>query len=90
MNEILAQSTCLILFRSISNFSSLKRWLKSYEIPLKSSQDLFQVFRSVTLTEPHAYLIIDISPHLKHPRVFTHILMNDPRPLLIFSVEEES
>ena len=89
LNPILQQSTRLILFKSVSNFASLKRWLNGYSIKLKANQTLFDCFNDLTTGDKYAYLILDLSPNLNSPHVYSNILYADPRPLLVFHVEPE-
>ena len=39
LNFLLFQTSCIILFRSLNNFCSLKRFLNSYEVKLKGGGD---------------------------------------------------
>ena len=87
LNPILYQATHLILFRSISNFSSLKRWLNSYHIPLHSNETLHEIYQNYVQGQRWAYLLLDLSPSLPHPRAYSQILICDSRPMLLFSVE---
>lgn len=89
LNSILYQATSLILFRSVSNFSSLKRWLNSYEITLKGNQTLYEVFKNFVQKERYAYLILNIAPSLETPKVYNQILLCDSRPMLIFHAGED-
>ena len=87
LNSVLYNATSLILFRSVSTFTTLKRWLNSYEIKLKANQTLYDVFKTFVQGERYAYLVIDISPCLKNARAYSQILYCDQRPMLIFNVE---
>lgn len=89
LNGVLQQAKKLILFKSISNYSSIKRWLNNYDIQLKSNQTLFEVYRNLVKEERYAYLILDLSPSLKSPRAYSNIILSDPRPYLVFHVEAE-
>ena len=85
LNTVLQQCTKLILFKTVSNVYSLKRWLNSYAIKLKANQTLFEVFRS--LESRYAYLVIDLSTNLNNAQVYSNILYADPKPFLIFHAE---
>jgi len=87
LHDILYQATSLILFRSMNSFSSLKRFLNSYEIKLKGNQSLYDIFKKFVQQEPYQYLIINIAPKLRNPEVYSQILFCDSRPLLIFHEE---
>ena len=89
LNGLLQQATKLILFKSINNFSSLKRWLNSYGIKLKADQQLFDVFKSLVSETRYNYLVIDLDQSLNSAQVYTHVLYADPRPFLVFHVESE-
>jgi hypothetical protein len=89
LNGVLQNTTKLILFKSISNYTSIKRWLNNYDIKLKLNQTLFDVYRNLVKEERYAYLIVDLSPSLKSAEVYTNILFSDPRPFLVFHVEKE-
>ena len=89
MNTILQQTTRIFIFKSISNFASLKRWLNGYSIKLKSNQSLFECFQDVISGDKYAYLVLDLSPNLDKPHVYSQILYADPRPLLVFHVESD-
>ena len=89
MNSVLQQCNRLFLFKSISNFSSLKRWLNGYSIKLKANQTLFDCFKDVISGDKYAYLVLDLSPKLDSPHVYSNILFADPRPMLVFHVEPD-
>ena len=89
LNPAVQNCEKLILFRSMSNFTSLKRWLNGYCIRLKGNQTLYEVYKEHILADRFAYLIIDLSHDLKSPRVYSHILHNDKRPLIVFSIEPD-
>ena len=89
LNGALQQCSKLILFRSVSNLSSLKRWLNGYCIRLKSNQTLFDIYKSHVLADNFAYLIIDLSHNLKSPHVYSNILYKDQRPMIVFSIESD-
>ena len=88
INFCLQNCSHLILFKSVSNFTSLKRWLNGYAIKLKANQTLFDCFQERIIGDKYAYLVLDLSPSLKSPHVYSNILLADPRPLLVFHVEE--
>ena len=89
LNGILQNSTFLVLFKSVSNFTSLKRWLNGYCVRLKGNQTLYDVYRDHMLADRYAYLIVDLSHSLKSPHVYSNILHSDKRPMLVFSVETD-
>lgn len=59
LNPAVQNCEKLILFRSMSNFTSLKRWLNGYCIRLKGNQTLYEVYKEHILADRFAYLIID-------------------------------
>ena len=67
LHDILYQATQLILFRSMNSFSTLKRFLNSYEVKLKGQQTLYDIFKKFVQGEPYQYLIINIAPKLQNP-----------------------
>ena len=87
LNPSIQNVTHLILLRSLSNLSSLKHWLKSYAIRLKNSKSLYEIFIEHVLPVKYSYLILDISPQSSKPSAFSQILLSDPRPMLLFSIE---
>ena len=87
LNPVLYQSTALFLFRSVSTFNSLKRWLNSYQIRLRGKESLYDIYRRYILGSKWAYLVLDLSPFLSEPRCYSQILRSDPRPMLLFSVK---
>ena len=86
LNPVLYQCTALFLFRSVSSFSSLKRWLNSYQIRLCGNQKLYDIYQNYILGSKFAYLLLDLSPFLSEPRCYSQILRKDSRPMLLFSV----
>ena len=85
LNAVLQQCTKLIVFKTVSNVSSLKRFLNSFAIKLKANQTLFEIFRD--LQSRYAYLVIDLSKDLNNAQVYSNILYADPKPFLIFHAE---
>ena len=84
LNFLLYQTSSLVLFRSLNNFCALKRFLNAYEIRLKENDTLYDVFKKFVQSKPYSHLIINLSPKLKSPQVYSQVLFNDDRPLLIF------
>ena len=88
LNAVLHQATNLVLFRSMNNsFRSLKFWLNSFEMKLRSDCTLFEIFMDYVLGEQFNYLVINLYPNLSKPEVFAQILQSDRRPLLCFHEE---
>ena len=88
MNQMLMQATHLCLFRSVSTFSSLKTWLNSYSVKLKSdNQSLYDLYTETIQPFKYSYLLLDISPCLNTPKCYSQILLCDERPMLLFSTE---
>lgn len=87
LNFLLFQTSCIVLFRSLNNFCSLKRFLNSYEIKLKGGETLYELFKKFVQGEPYSYIIVNLSTRLKFPQVYSQILFSDDRPLLIFHEE---
>ena len=67
--------------------NSLKRFLNAFNATLKQNSDLFSVFKSYVLESPYNYILINLSPDLAKPEVYSQVLMSDSRPLLIFHQE---
>ena len=88
LNFLLFQTSCIILFRSLNNFCSLKRFLNSYEVKLKGGETLYNLFKKFVQGQPFSHIIINLSTKLKCPQVYSQILFCDDRPLLIFHEEE--
>lgn len=84
LNSILYQATSLILFRSINNFSMLKRFLNAYDIKLKSGEKLYDIFQKYVASK-YMYLIVNIHPHIDKPTVYSQILYSDCRPFILFT-----
>ena len=87
LNFLLFQTSWIVLFRSLNNFCSLKRFLNSYEIKLKGGETLYELFKKFVQGEPYSYIIVNLSTRLKFPQVYSQILFSDDRPLLIFHEE---
>lgn len=87
LNGCLQQSTKLILFKSINNFGSLKRWLNSYAVKLKAKQKLFDVYEYLVGSSSYNYVVIDLDQSMNNAQVYTNILYSDPRPFIVFHVE---
>ena len=84
LNSVLYQATSLILFRSINNFSMLKRFLNSYDVQFKSGEKLYNIFKKF-VNAKYKYLILNVSPHLNCPLVYSNVLFCDPNPLILFN-----
>ena len=88
LNAVFHQATNLVLFRSMNNsYRSLKFWLNSYEMKLRNSCTLFDIFMDYVLAEQFNYIMINLYPNLSKPQVFAQILQSDRRPLLCFHEE---
>lgn len=87
LNFLLFQTSCIVLFRSLNNFCSLKRFLNSYEVKLKGGESLYNLFKKFVQCEPFSHIIVNLSTKLKSPQVYSQILFCDDRPLLIFHEE---
>ena len=88
LNPLLTQATGLVIFRSQHMLPSLKRFLNAFNVKLKQKDtDLFTVFKSYVLDAPYNYLVVNLSPALAKPEVYSQVLMSDSRPLLIFHAE---
>ena len=83
LHPILYQATMIICFRSVTSFGMLKRVLNSYNVPLRSGEKLFDLFCKY-VNSRHKYLIVNISPKLDIPLVYTGILYNEKDPFIIF------
>ena len=88
LNFLLYQTSSMVLFRSLNNFCALKRFLNAYEIKLKGNATLYEVFKSFVQSKPYSHIIVNLSPKLKSPQVYSQILSCDDRPLLIFHEDE--
>ena len=87
LNGCLQQATKLILFKSVNNFGSLKRWLNSYAVKLKAKQKLFDVYEYLVSSSAYNYVVIDLDQSMNNPLVYTNILYSDSRPFIVFNVE---
>ena len=88
LNPLVAQTTALVLFRSINTLGSLQRILNSYSaVQLKKGTTLYDIFKSYVQKENYNYIIISLSPALAKPEVYAQVLLSDSRPLLIFHEE---
>jgi len=84
LHPILFQCTSLVLFRSVHNFSQLRRILNSFDIPLKSGSTLYEIFKKF-VDSRYKYIIVNISPCLDCPLVYSQIIYSDPRPFILFT-----
>ena len=85
LHSLLYQATLLICFRSVTSFGMLKRVLNSYNVKLKDpKQKLYDLFTSY-VNSRHKYLIINVSPALDCPLVYTGVLYNDNDPFITFN-----
>ena len=84
LNFLLYQTKSIILFRSLNNFCALKRFLNAYEIRLQGNATLYEVFKTFVQSKPYSHIIVNLSPKLKSPQVYSQILLCDDRPLLLF------
>ena len=89
LNSLLSQTTMLVLFKSVNNFSSIKRWLNSYGIKLMGNQNLFEVYHDLVTNSCYNYLIIDLNQSLKRPHVYTNILFEDPKPFIKYHFDSD-
>ena len=83
LHPILYQASIIICFRSVTSFGMLKRVLNSYNVPLRSGEKLFDLFCKY-VNSRHKYLIVNISPKLDTPLVYSGILYNENDPFIIF------
>ena len=88
LNFLLYQTSSIVLFRSLNNFCALKRFLNAYEIKLKGNATLYEVFKTFVQSKPYSHIIVNLSPKLKSPQVYSQILLCDDRPLLLFHEDE--
>ena len=85
MHSCLAQSTGLVLFRSVNNSSIVKRFLNNFDIELEDDcPDLYSLFKKF-VSAPYDYLWVNTSPKLAKPQVYSNILECDDRPVQLFT-----
>ena len=84
LHSCLLQSTSLVLFRSVNNYSIIKRYLNNFDIRLDDCPDLYSLYKKY-VSAPYDYLWINTSPKLAKPVVYNHVLDSDHNNMQIFT-----
>ena len=91
LHNVFLNSTHVVFFKTAHDARSIRRYLGNYEISLKSSGDLWQIFQKYVQKKSYAYLIICVSPRCEKQTVYSNILIREEGAMLSFheSSDEE-
>ena len=89
LHNVFLNSSHLIFFRTAHDSKAIKRYLNNYDITLKSSVSLWQIFQKYVQSKRYAYMLICVSPRCEKQTVFSNILMNAEGPMLSFHESDE-
>ena len=89
LNSAIMQSSHFCWFRDCKNSKCLKRFMMNFDIPLKKSQTLYDVYSKYVQKQMFNYLLINVSAKSVKCTAYCSILMADSNEMLSFHQSDD-
>ena len=87
LNLAISQSSHYVLFRTLSESKTLKRFFSNFSLNLK--QDLAEIFENYIMTKQFGYLVLSIGPLCPRNSAYSNILLSEPGFMLSFDKSDD-
>lgn len=87
LNLSISQSSHYILFRTLSESKTLKRFFSNFSLNLK--HDLAEIFENYIMTKQFGYLVLSVGPQCPRNSAYSNILLSEPGFMLSFDKSDD-